>query len=160
MPAWEFNVTKNRTHLQVFPCRFYESFYPKMLIEYLGRSVSEIFFILFQKHDIILLACAFQLFSSNTTRFPRFYKNNLLYKSEPRLDTQDLHWYVILCQYQLLYRVVPKIQKSVSITMIKRSRFMVTHLYTMFSLYRKQSVDLFFQLSDLLPYDGTLLING
>ena len=27
----------------------------------------------------------------------------------------------------------------------------------MFSLFRKQSVDLFFQLSDLLPYDGNIV---
>ena len=33
----------------------------------------------------------------------------------------------------------------------------MTHLYTMFSSYRKQSVDLFFQLSDLLPYDGNIV---
>ena len=41
--------------------------------------------------------------------------------------------------------------------MIKVSGFMMTHLYTMFPLYRKQSVDLFFQLTDLLPYDGNIV---
>ena len=92
-----------------------------------------------------------------TTRLLDFYENNLLYQSKPRLDTQDSRCYVTLCQYQQFFRVVPKIQTSVSVIMIKRSRFMMAHLYTMFSLYRKQSVDLFFQLIDLLPYDGNIV---
>lgn len=34
---------------------------------------------------------------------------------------------------------------------------MMSHLYPMFSLYRKQSVDLFLPLNNLLLYDGNIV---